>query len=448
MSKKLTFTPTGFENLKSGKLPDHENPGLFLEVLPPTKTKPVGKKQFKYSRRLNPTVVVRMTFGSYPAQKIADARTWAQAINASVEQGIDPREAKRVEKAQEAEEAAQAAIPTITLNAAHALYMEAVDDNTHKVNYSTNAHGLKQRTIDDKRYLYEGYAGRTLGERPLASITEEDLEDIIFTIAKRKRKVQANRVACELRIMFKYFMSRRARPHGFNLKVNPAAQLHELWYPQSVRKRRFERDELMVFLKAVAREELVYRRAFLILLLTGCRKLEVVACPMAEVKGGFWTLPETRTKNREEHKIMLGPWLSALMSCDGDWLIPSPYVKDRGLVDGWSRFTQRVTRTMDEIEGKGRERWTLHDLRRTFRTNIDVLVDDRRTAELMLNHKIKGIEGVYNSNKRAAETAAGFLAWEKMVAEMAVEAGVADALFVPTVTTTVAPRSTPILLAA
>lgn len=440
MSKKLTFTPTGFDNLKAGKLPDHENPGLFLEVLGS------GKKQFKYSRRLNPETVVRMTFGSFPAHKIADARAWAQSLNASVEQNIDPREAKRVEKAQEAVEAAQAANPTITLNMAHALYMEAVDENTHKVNYSTNAHGLKQRTIDDKRYLYEGYAGRALGERPLASITEEDLEDIIFTIAKRKRKIQANRVACELRIMFKYFMSRRARPHGFNLKVNPAAQLHELWYPQTIRKRKFERDELMVFLKAVAREELVYRRAFLILLLTGCRKLEVVACPMSEVKDGFWTLPETRTKNREEHKIMMGPWLSALMTCDGKWLIPSP-THDRGLVDGWSRFTQRVTRTMDAIEGKGRERWTLHDLRRTFRTNIDVLVDDRRTAELMLNHKIKGIEGVYNSNKRAAETAAGFLAWEKMVADMAVEAGVADALGIP-ITTAVEIQSNPERLAA
>jgi hypothetical protein len=450
MAKKLTFTPTGFDSLKAGKLADAENPGLFLEVLGS------GKKQFKYSRRLNPTTIVRMTFGSYPAQKIANAREWAQGLSNYVEQGIDPRvverEAKAAQEAQEAEDAAQAAalanVKVMTLNDAHALYMEAVERNEHKVTYSVNTHPLKPQTIADKLYSYTGYIQKPLGERPLASITDEDLEDIVLSITARGSKVQANRVACELKVFFNWVVSRRARPHKFGIKVNPAAQLHELWNGQSIRTRHFARDELVVFLKAITKEDLVHRRALLILLLTGCRKMNVLNAPMSEIKDGYWTIPEDRTKGRMEHQIKLGPWLTELMKSDSEWLIPSHIAEDRGMIHGWSRVTQRVTERMDEIEGKGRKRWVLHDLRRTFRNHIDTLVDDERTAELMMNHKVRGIVARYNSNRREDQTAAGFLAWENMVAQMAREAGVANRLGVPTVTTKVAPQSTPIPLAA
>lgn len=49
----------------------------------------------------------------------------------------------------------------------------------------------------------------------------------------------------------------------------------------------------------------------------------------------------------------------------------------------------------------------------------------------MLNHKRKGIEGVYDANQELALRAAGFLAWERFLVGLAAAAGCFNELSVP-----------------
>ena len=49
----------------------------------------------------------------------------------------------------------------------------------------------------------------------------------------------------------------------------------------------------------------------------------------------------------------------------------------------------------------------------------------------MLNHKRKGIEGIYNRNQELELRAEGFAAWERHLVGLAHSAGVAESLLAP-----------------
>lgn len=83
---------------------------------------------------------------------------------------------------------------------------------------------------------------------------------------------------------------------------------------------------------------------------------------------------------------------------------------------------------MEKLAGSVIPSWHFHDLRRTFRSNARRLGIDRDIAELMLNHKRKGIEGIYDRNQELGLRAAGFEAWETFLRKLAGVAEVADEL--------------------
>ncbi len=435
MAKKTTFTPTGIDALKSGKLADGETPGLFVEVLGS------GKKAFKFSRRLNPTTVVRGTHGTYPAKSIASAREWARGWNEQIEEGSDPRIVEA--------EAAQAEADAWTLDKAHIEYMKAVEANDHKVNRKGSKRPLKAATIVEKQAIYNRNVTDIIGSRPLLSVTKNDLVAIIKGLGARA-PTQANRTGAELKVFFNWCMSLKAQHHEFGLEVNPAASLGELWYAEEPRERWLDEVELPLFLKALAPEPLIYRRALLLFLLTGVRKNELLMAPSTEYRAdvGMWVLPGARTKNHEEHPIVLGDWGRSLMATDTAWIIQSRQRDRNGdpapFAAGWPKIVERIRARMWESVGIKIEHFHIHDLRRTFRSHIDDLVDEA-LAERMMNHKLRGLIGRYNRNKRAAAMAAGFRAWDEALAQMARDAGVGEALGVPVITKEAAPQATPAL---
>ena len=113
MTRTATFTPAAIDAATTGKLLDPRTPGLLIEV------RPSGAKIWKYQRRLAGSgELVRLTLGRFPAYTVADARAWAVELNAQVELGTDPRQAKRAEEAR----------ASMTVKTAHDLYMIAVRD--------------------------------------------------------------------------------------------------------------------------------------------------------------------------------------------------------------------------------------------------------------------------------------------------------------------------------
>ncbi len=71
--------------------------------------------------------------------------------------------------------------------------------------------------------------------------------------------------------------------------------------------------------------------------------------------------------------------------------------------------TTYMKRVVKELEWA--EPATAHDLRRTMRTHLSKLGVDKNIAERLLNHKERGISGVYDHHDYRKEKAAALVKW-------------------------------------
>ena len=72
---------------------------------------------------------------------------------------------------------------------------------------------------------------------------------------------------------------------------------------------------------------------------------------------------------------------------------------------------------MSKIE-HGLPRLTTHDFRRTARTHLAALGVDPHVAEHCLNHKLKGVEGIYNRHNHFAERKAALAGWGQLLEQL------------------------------
>lgn len=407
MTKSVILTPAHIERLKIGALADREVPGLSVIVAGP------AKKQWRFKRVVAGTKkTVELILGPYPAFSIDEAREWAGPLSKAVVRGEDPRETRRADEAL-----------AMSVASAHAIYMDAIRRGDRKT--------LKPRTIADKEVIYTRDIGPRLGTKFLAELTEDDCWDAVYDKAKAS-KSRANKMAGELSCFLKWCAGREGRMAGIMLKEHPATTLNSNWFDTGPKANtRFLSDEEIEWLfRALVPEELTYRRGFVLLLLTAARRSELFEAPSREVVAGTWTLPPERSKNNEENIVALGPWGRRLAHTNYEWLFPSPRI-DGPQRAGWFKARDRIHARMEEFAGCTIPSWHFHDLRRTFRSNARRVGIDNEIAELMLNHKRKGIEGIYNKNQELELRAEGFALWERHLLARARAAGVAEDLLVP-----------------
>ena len=70
----------------------------------------------------------------------------------------------------------------------------------------------------------------------------------------------------------------------------------------------------------------------------------------------------------------------------------------------------KVRAEMPDIENV-----TIHDFRRTARTHLAALGVDPVVAERCLNHRIKGVEGIYNRHQYFDERKAALTQWAALL---------------------------------
>ncbi len=394
MARIQAFTDKTIRNLHMGKMSDPTTAGLLIEAKGDTRT-------WRYYRRVRGTAaLVRLTLGTYPAHTLSMARQWACMLNERVEAGIDPRAAERAAKA-----------VTMTVGEAWALYWADTERGTRRI--------LKPRTLADKRGVWMSDIKPTLAAKPLADVTADDL----WRLIERKgdaAPVRANRLAGELKVIWAWFQSRAGQKAGIRVDADPTTNLSARYYAQSPGRTRMLSDEEIVwFLTAVSEQAPSYRRAFTMMLLTGCRFSEVVEAPLAEYRDGIWTIAAARTKNATAHAVALGSWGQALFTqAKGEWLAPNSL---GGLVErrNWYRVRDRVHARMERLAGRPLDRWGFHDLRRTLRSNTFRLGIPYEVAEAMLNHARQGLERRYDVGDLSGFTRDGFSKWEAHVADIA-----------------------------
>jgi integrase len=245
-----------------------------------------------------------------------------------------------------------------------------------------------QRTDQFRRRILEFDLLPEWGDRLASDITRGDVVALVRKVAARGSPVMANRTLSLIRALFNAMLDLEL------VEANPAARPKRFYMEEKPRERVLTKPELKRIFKAVADEGPEAGAFFELVAFTAQRVGAVAASKWEEYDflEELWTLPveEGRKIQKYPRKVPLNRGaLEALRTLaeqgrgKGLYLFPSRKGSKQPHYSNWGNMTRRL-RKQSGVDG-----WTLHDLRRTFRTIATGALDiDSELADLCLSHDL------------------------------------------------------------
>lgn len=137
-------------------------------------------------------------------------------------------------------------------------------------------------------------------------------------------------------------------------------------------------------------------------ILTGQRRSEIAALRRSWIEGSAIIFPEGFTKNKREHRLPISPTAKKILAGipeTGDLFFPARGNIERSF-NGWGKCKAKFDGPLNV------DSYTLHDLRRTFSSNMAMLGTPIHVTEKLLNHvsgTISGVAAVYNRHSYMEE---------------------------------------------
>ncbi|AUY40506.1 integrase [Leclercia sp. LSNIH3] len=352
-----------------------------------------------------------MLIGSYSDLPLARAREIAKELSARVSLGYDVAGEKQERKA-EALAKIEAEKNAIHVSGLAAEYYTRQIETTYK-------HPELFRSSLQKNIV------ALIGKMKVEDVRPRHIDTVLQDVLERGSPTVANDVLRMLKRLFDYAVVRGM------VEVNPAISFgaKDAGGKEEGRKRALSREELVMFFKALRRGRGISREnelTFKIILALGVRKMELCAAEWSEfnLDKGVWYLPGERAKNGDDIDIPLAQpvieWIKEIRLFAGDsrWLIPARRSRTTSHV---SRATLNMVMPSVLKEMADVEPFSIHDLRRTMRTQMAAIGIDPVIAERCLNHKIPGVQGIYNRHEYFEERKAALAQWADLL--VALESG-------------------------
>ncbi len=331
-----------------------------------------------------------MTIGKYADLSLQEARYEAATKKRLNREGLDPLLAKK--------RAEQESIKTV--------------DDLFNDWYPTLESRLKHPEIPKR--IYSKDIAPLIGEFKLDQLTARDIRSIIENIKNSGRMAIANDALGYCKQLFNHAIKLDLMP------LNPASAFtfKDAGGLEKSRDRALSEDELNQFLKVASENSKSFSRdnylACLLLVTLGVRKSELCEAKWEEfdLEGSIWRLPATRSKTKVGFDIPLSPvvieWLQELKvrAIDSDYVFPSRRAGSKPHM-GSDTLNRAISKLFGHEAGKKKqppnlmgdmEHFAVHDLRRTCRTMLAQQGTPGHVAERCLNHKLKGVEAIYNKH--------------------------------------------------
>jgi integrase len=346
---------------------------------------------------------------------LAKARKEAGDVRAKARLGTDVV-ADREEKRKAREEAERRAVNTLAI--VGRAYLEAREPEMRWSYF-----------LAVRRYVNEHW--KPLHARPIDSITRAEIVEVLNDVERDCGKVAADRALSALGTLFAWAIDKGYAHATPVLHINPRAG-------KTSRDRTLTQGELReVWLAADAVDDkgkrLVpedYARIVKLLILTGQRKSEVGGLDWAEITeagDARIDLPKERTKNRLPHVVPLAEQAMACLPAKRNSTLKVFGKFDNGF-SGWGKAKAELdaavlaVRRKADPKAKAMPGWVVHDLRRTFATQMRELgFADTHLVELIINHVSgtrAGVAGVYDKSERLADRRKALEAWGKQVEKL------------------------------
>jgi integrase len=365
--------------------------GLALEV------RPSGRKtwRLRYTLRRQRTEI---NLGRFPHLSLADARQRRDVLLSAISEGTSPAEQRRKEKL--AEERGE------TVKAFAEKYL------------TVHLQGPKPRRRDVapmRRYL-ERDVYPVIGTRAIGSIHTDDVRELIFKRVEEGKPQSALAIRNLLKRIWDYALVRGVAEKN-PLAAIPAKFVAEM----SERNRALKPGELTAFLKALetARIRPDLKAALWFILLTLTRKGEARRARWDEfdLDKAEWALPEAHSKTDTPLVVPLPRQVLALLRAQRERHPRASVVFPMRGANHTPIAASTLNRALSRIPVKI-EHFTVHDLRRTAATNLSEQEYNVDVIEKSLNHKLKGVRGIYNRAQYARQRGEMLQAWADWLDEL------------------------------
>lgn len=245
----------------------------------------------------------------------------------------------------------------------------------------------KQSTVDEYRRLLTKHFKFT---KSLSDLTRSDVMKVIEQLTTTPSEKQHAFVA--VRTMMNWCCR-----HGL-VELSPVPPLR---IQQTERSRILTDDELKMVWQRAEQVGYPYGTLVQLLILTGQRRGEIAGLRWSWICKGIIVFPEGFTKNKREHSLPIGVRTQAIISTipkqvideqTSDLLFPARGKLDTS-ISGWSKYKKAFDKPLEIAP------YTLHDLRRTYSSNLARIGAPIHVTEKLLNHvsgTISGVAAVYN----------------------------------------------------
>lgn len=272
----------------------------------------------------------------------------------------------------------------------------------------------KPRTAAETERLISKHFLPKWRNRQLPEISTHDVTRIIDGILATP--MEANHAFAAIRGMLNWAVRRQY------IEKNPCAPLSKP-ATASVRTRVLSDAELGKVLLQAQKFRYPFGYIVQLLAITGQRRGEIAALrwDWINFEARMITLPEALTKNRRRHSFPYGSLIAQLLENiprHSDYLFPAARDRRKGrpatIFAGWAKAKASFDDAMEQ-SNIPIDPWTLHDLRRTFATNLAALGTPIHVTEKLLNHvsgTTGGIVAVYQQHAYVDKMREALDQWE------------------------------------
>lgn len=335
-----------------------------------------------------------LTLGNYPDITLSEARKRAREHRAAIDRGGDPASDKRKMKAM--------VLRDWTVRELVADYREKV---LCDLGASTQrSYGRNLLRIESK-----------IGSLVVSKITPLDIVVLVEDVGAKWS--ESNMLLCTAKMLFRHAAGKKL------VAANPCAgiELNALLGKRPPIRRRLMLSEVELRLLLAAEMRRENALAIRLLLGTAVRSDELISAKwnQFDLNSGVWSVPSTKTGPGMQIPLTVPvtDWLVELKTlCVGsDFILPARAVSRKVRFGGDAPINPNTIGAAIEFwltEHKPEvRRFTPHDLRSTAKSHMRALGVPRDRTEMCLNHKLAGVEGIYDVHTYFEERKEALKVW-------------------------------------
>lgn len=340
----------------------------------------------------------RLTFGTYPAKSLDEARQEIVKYQWILESGQDPKHSSSKVESKSLSQCADEWLEK---------YVSTLKEKTQAL-YQSNAN----KYFNDKYFKYDVQKARL-----------DEWVTFFDKVAKDSSRGNAGHILKTTKSMLRWCKSRSFITDSkvFSLEVRAIGE------KRAMGKRHLEMQEVAKVWVQVNNTKATpaIKACTKLLIIFGARNSEIREADRSEfdLERNIWTLPAERSKTGKKIRRAIPNKAAAIISelddtyGKGGFLIPGAHRDTCMTAHSLNRYVKRIHATL--YEKFNTERFVPHDFRRTISTRLSEKEILPHVTEKMLGHELGGIMAIYNKHDWIEEQAKAYELWCSMISEAA-----------------------------